>query len=93
MTGEETREEEIRDNEEDELYRDALRAYQAFQYRRGFIELALMYRIPRKVEKNYDGNGDAHCPCPSCGEELSVIGAKYCMECGQRLDWRQIHEV
>lgn len=27
------------------------------------------------------------CRCPACGDCIAIYELKYCMECGQRLDW------
>ena len=27
------------------------------------------------------------CRCPACGDCIAIYELKYCMECGQKLDW------
>ena len=59
------------------------------------VERELQYRVPRKVE--HKATLRACCTCPSCGNVVDRIEkwgdrkvrimCKYCVYCGQALDW------
>lgn len=47
------------------------------------VQKTLKKQIPQKIE--FDGNQFI---CPNCGNDTNIpFGDKYCVECGQRLDW------
>ena len=47
------------------------------------IQKTLKKQIPKKIE--FDGN---QLICPNCGSGADILfGDKYCVECGQHLDW------
>ena len=47
------------------------------------IQKTLKKQIPKKIE--FDGN---KLICPNCGNGADILfGDKYCVECGQHLDW------
>lgn len=75
------------EKDEAKAYWDAMEAFWVYESKKGLVECALSYRMPEKVDKSYDEKGNACYQCPNCDEELAVIGANYCMECGQALEW------
>lgn len=47
------------------------------------VQKTLKKQIPKKIE--FDGN---QLICPNCGNGTDILfGDKYCVECGQHLDW------
>ena len=47
------------------------------------VQKTLKKQIPKKIE--FDGN---QLICPNCGNGADILfGDKYCVECGQHLDW------
>lgn len=61
---------------------------------------ALEKQIPKKLIRRRATDDDVEnelrdfitrkgeiCRCPSCGDYTAIYEMKYCMECGQRLDW------
>ena len=46
---------------------------------------ALEKQIPKKL--HIYANGTEHCPC--CDYDNTALRFKYCIECGQSLDWSE----
>ena len=48
---------------------------------------AIDKQITKKPEIVIKDNKYQYCCCPNCGNEYIVAGLRYCVDCGQRLDW------
>lgn len=65
------------------------------------VNLAIQKQIPKKLIRRRATDDDVEnelrdfitrkgeiCRCPACGDCIAIYELKYCMECGQKLDWR-----
>lgn len=52
---------------------------------------ALDKQIPKKVKYDEYGREEGYPHCPNCGKTLinDLVGATYCCDCGQKLDWNE----
>lgn len=48
-------------------------------------------QIPKKVKYDEYGREEGYPHCPNCGKTLinDLVGATYCCDCGQKLDWNE----
>ena len=66
---------------------------------------AIQKQIPKKLIRRRATDDDVEnelrdfitrkgeiCRCPACGDCIAIYELKYCMECGQKLDWGESDE-
>ena len=69
------------------------------------VNLAIQKQIPKKLIRRRATDDDVEnelrdfitckgeiCRCPACGDCIAIYELKYCMECGQKLDWGESDE-